>query len=108
MMEACGLQAPHPLLSAVPQRQDVKRGSVISHGTLASGGFGWVSTGVHAQTGKPLAIKEHRAKTLRAQANIVREMDIGESINVSIKPETGRTKLPTEITPRSCKDCFPN
>ncbi|KAL9003791.1 MAG: hypothetical protein Q9188_003354 [Gyalolechia gomerana] len=81
MMEACGLQAPHPLLSAVPQRQDVKRGSVISHGTLASGGFGWVSTGVHAQTGKPLAIKEHRAKTLRAQANIVREMDIGESFN---------------------------
>lgn len=77
------LLAPHNALSAVPQRQDVKRGRVITHGSLASGGFGWVSSGVDAVTGKPLAIKEHRPKDARAQAKVVWELEVGQSFNVS-------------------------
>ncbi|KAI4157138.1 MAG: hypothetical protein L6R39_000764 [Caloplaca ligustica] len=78
IMRAHGLLAPHGALSAIPRREDTKRGRVVTHGTLSAGGFGWVSSGVHAATGVPLAIKEHKAKDLRAQDNVVRELKVGK------------------------------
>lgn len=83
MIEASGFQVPHNALSATPQRQDVKRGLVVKHGSLSSGGFGWVSSGVDASTGEPLAIKEHRPKNMHAQANVIRELKVGKLFNVS-------------------------
>ncbi|KAL8991361.1 MAG: hypothetical protein Q9177_000202 [Variospora cf. flavescens] len=74
IMQAHDLLAPHSALSAIPQRQDVKKGYMVMHGTLSAGGFGWISSAVDAATGMPLAIKEHRPKDLRAQDNVVREL----------------------------------
>ncbi|KAL8737024.1 MAG: hypothetical protein Q9181_002097, partial [Wetmoreana brouardii] len=58
-----GLTIPHPKLSAVWRPQDLKRGSVVTHGALSSGAFGWVSAAVNVQDGEPLAIREHRIRT---------------------------------------------
>ncbi|KAI4162412.1 MAG: hypothetical protein LQ342_003978 [Letrouitia transgressa] len=77
LFEDLGHQAPHPALSAIPRQQDVKRGPVITHGTLAFGKFGWVYSGVNAATGDPLAVKEHRPKNVQEQRIIDNEIDIG-------------------------------
>lgn len=85
MMQAHELLAPHSALSAIPQRQDVKKGYMVMHGTLSAGGFGWISCAVDAATGKPLAIKEHRPKDLRAQDSVVRELKVGKLFTVRTK-----------------------
>ncbi|CAL8584853.1 hypothetical protein XPA_010436 [Xanthoria parietina] len=64
LMRDYSLVIPHPRLSAVPQQAHVKRGAYVLHGTFASGTFGFVAAAVVANTGVPVAVKEHRARHL--------------------------------------------
>lgn len=77
-----GTAIPHHGISAVPRPEDVKRGTVITHGILGYGGFGRVFPAVHARTGEPLAVKQH-LPTKRSQLDaIALEADIGASFKV--------------------------
>ena len=79
VLRLSGYAAPHSSLSAVPRLQDNKRGPVILHGSLTSGKFGWISSGVNAETGDPLAVKEHRPKNEKELEAVINELDIGSS-----------------------------
>lgn len=73
---------PYLELSAVPRREDVKRGIVITHGTRWYGAFGRVSPAVEARTGKPLAVKHHQPTTPSEMFAISREASLGISFKV--------------------------
>ncbi|KAL9608564.1 MAG: hypothetical protein Q9167_006610 [Letrouitia subvulpina] len=89
IFENLGHKFPHPAILAIPRQKDIKRGPVITHGTLGFGKFGWVYSGVNARTGEPLAIKEHRVKNLHEQRVIDNEIHVGMANCVGIL----RTKL---------------
>ena len=48
LLEAHALPSPHTALSALWRQQDIKRGLIITHGTVSVGKFGVVSAGVMA------------------------------------------------------------
>ena len=77
LMRDYGLVIPHPRLSAVPQQAHVKRGAYVLHGTFASGTFGFVAAAVVANTGVPVAVKEHRARHLSEWKQIKHEAGLG-------------------------------
>ncbi|KAL8698911.1 MAG: hypothetical protein Q9201_006311 [Fulgogasparrea decipioides] len=80
-----GFLAPHPELSAVWRRQDVKRGRVVTHGPLASGKFGWVFSAVHARSGEPLAVKEHRPQDKHEMNDVAREIRENQGLLPTIR-----------------------
>lgn len=73
---------PHHAISAVPRSEDVKRGTVITHGMIGHGAFGRVSPAVHAYTGEPLAVKQHLPTNKRQLNDIALEANIGLSSKV--------------------------
>ncbi|KAL8758033.1 MAG: hypothetical protein Q9184_004044 [Pyrenodesmia sp. 2 TL-2023] len=78
-----GTAVPHHAISAVPRPEDVKRGTVITHGMLGYGGFGRVFPAVQARTGEPLAVKQH-LPTKKSQLKVIAlEADIGASFKAS-------------------------
>ncbi|KAL9578163.1 MAG: hypothetical protein Q9212_005894 [Teloschistes hypoglaucus] len=84
LYRAAQLQVPHPALSAIPRASDKKFGPFIRMGTMSKGAFGWVYAGVDADSGKPLAIKEHSAKTRNESQDVVAEANIGKTFSDTI------------------------
>ncbi|KAL8697993.1 MAG: hypothetical protein Q9201_006811 [Fulgogasparrea decipioides] len=84
LLAKCGWPAPHTALSAVPRSQDVKRSSVVTHGSYARGKFGWVSTAVHVRSGKPLVVKEQRATETRDLQRILGEIQLGATFQENL------------------------
>lgn len=82
-LENVGCLAPHQALSAVPRQQDMKRGPVITHGSMSTGAFGWVFSAVDARNGTPLAVKEHRPWNTKSARDVRTELAIGKSFSVS-------------------------
>ncbi|KAL8828632.1 MAG: hypothetical protein Q9170_006520 [Blastenia crenularia] len=68
---------PHLELSAVPRPQDIKRGSVITHGTVGYGKFGRFFPGVYARNGEAVAIKQHQPTNQGDMETIGQEAKIG-------------------------------
>ncbi|KAL9004295.1 MAG: hypothetical protein Q9188_002884 [Gyalolechia gomerana] len=73
---------PHLQLSAVPRSQDVKRGVVITHGTIGYGRFGRVYPAVYARSGEPLAVKHHQPTSKHEMNAITQEAYIGKLFRV--------------------------
>ncbi|KAL8824344.1 MAG: hypothetical protein Q9170_008190, partial [Blastenia crenularia] len=68
---------PYTGLSAIYRHQDTKRGRVITYGTLSTGKYGIVCAGVVADSGEPIAVKQHRADTAHELRLIQREAYVG-------------------------------
>ncbi|KAL8707341.1 MAG: hypothetical protein Q9220_007616 [cf. Caloplaca sp. 1 TL-2023] len=79
------LHWPHMQISAIPRPEDVKRGLVVTHGTIGYGRFGRVSPGVHIRTGMPIAIKQHQPTNAQEMHAIRREVTIGRQLGVSTR-----------------------
>ncbi|KAL8945398.1 MAG: hypothetical protein Q9211_000081 [Gyalolechia sp. 1 TL-2023] len=75
---------PHLQLSAVPRAQDVKRGAVITHGTIGYGRFGRVYPAVYARSGEPLAVKHHQPTSKHEMDAITQEAYIGKLFGVRV------------------------
>ncbi|KAL9004638.1 MAG: hypothetical protein Q9188_002552 [Gyalolechia gomerana] len=73
---------PHAAISAVPRSEDVKRGRVITHGTIGYGAFGRVFPAVDAQSGEPLAVKQHLPTNEQHLHAIAIEVDATTSFKV--------------------------
>ncbi|KAL9634589.1 MAG: hypothetical protein Q9204_002936 [Flavoplaca sp. TL-2023a] len=73
---------PHLHLSAVPRHSNLKRGLVITYGTIGHGAYGRVLPAVHAHTGDSLAVKHQQPTNKHQMDNIVREADLGTRFKV--------------------------